>query len=302
MEEEIILVLPRGNALFEKVRLTYPDVNLLLTNLEAEGFTGIVKFELAKNNGVIYYIQGQAIRAMEMDESNVKVMPKARIIKKMKKQDVETSVYIFSPRLISVLALSFAFQPIYLDYEVKEKELKKVMDMLAKDNHTGILEVMSKDGTSYLLIDRGEIVTDSFASEYGQIIAGTNSVSKFLDFISREGATINAYGEKQEEIENQLAIIQDDLSKIKPLIVREEKGFAIFKSGDVFWIEEHLLQEWGYRNVKSINLEIETPDGAIHLVKGQSAKRMGGYISSTGSNLKKFGLKEQDMVNVKPIG
>lgn len=292
------MVLPKGNPLIEKVTLPFPDINIMMNNLEQQGFTGFIKLELYKMDSAIFYSQGTIVRAMEIDESNTKVQPIARILNRLKKKEVSTSTYILSPRIISVLALMFAFQPLYLDYEVKQKELKKVMGTLEADNYTGIIEVISRDGTLYLMIDQGELVTDHFAQEFGTIICGTDSVSKFLDFVSKEGAVINIFAEKQDEIDSKKALIEEELEKIKQLIVREEKGF--FKPGDTFWVDEYIVQEWGLRNVRSLNIELETPEGVVQIVKGSVQKKLGGYISATQNYLKKLKLKEGDLVSIKP--
>jgi len=292
------VVLPKGNPLIEKVQLPFPDVNVMINNLEQQGFTGFVKLELYKVDGIIFFVHGTMVRAIEMDESSNKVLPLARILNRLKKKEVNTSTFVLSPRVVGVMSMIFAFQPLYLDYEVRQKELKKVMTTLEADSYTGIIEVKSRDGVSYLLIDKGEIVTDSFAKEYGQIVCGTETVSTFLDFISKEGAVINIFAEKQDEIDNKKRLIEEELEKIKQLIVKEEGGF--FKPGDTFWVDEYIVQEWGIRNTRNLQLELETPEGVVHIVKGALKKKLGGYISATGGLLKKMKLKEGDLVSIKP--
>lgn len=293
------MILPRGNPLIEKKSLPFPDINVMVTNLQQQSFTGYVKLELPKGDGVIFCTHGAINRSIEMEESNNKVQPMARLLNKIKKKEVNISTYVLSTRIVGVLSLIFSFQPLYLDYEVKQKELKKVMTTLETDKYTGIIEVVTRDGTSYMLIDRGELVTDSFASEYGQIICGNEAVSRFLNFVSEDGAVINIYAEKQEEIDEKLKTIHEDLEKIKQLIAREEKGF--FKAGDTFWVDEFLVQDWKVESSKNLQIEVETPDGSIHIVKGAVGKKLGGYITATASYLKKLKLKEGDLVSVKPI-
>jgi hypothetical protein len=295
------MVLPKGNPLFERVNLPFPDINTLLNNLEQEGFTGYVKLDVARNSGVFFYSNGNILRSVEMEENNIKVNPRARILNRAKKKDISVSTYIFSPHIVEILSLNFAFQPLYLDYEVKQKELKKVMGALEADAYTGVIEFISKEGSIYILIDKGELVTDFFAQEYGQIIAGTETVSNFLNFVSNDGALLNIYAERNEEIENRKRSIEEELDKIKQLIVREDKGWSILKSSDIFWIDEYILQEWGIKTAKMVNLELETPDGIMHLVKAQSNKRLGGYISTQLANMKKYRLNEGDLVSVKPV-
>ncbi len=293
------MILPKGNTLFEKVTLSYPDINILLNNLAQQGFTGYVKLAYYKKDGIIFYSHGKDIRSIEMNESNIDVFKRSRVLSLARKSDVDTSVYILSPRISQVLSSIFAFQPLYLDYEVKEKELKKVMSTLQADAYTGIIEFVTRDGKSYILLDQGEIVVDSFAPEYGQIISGINAVSKFLDFVSSDGATINIFAEKQEEINSKIKLIEEEMEKIKELVLKVEKG--LFKANDVFWVDEYIIQEWGIRNPKSLKLELVTSDGVVHIVKGQAGRRLGGNISTVASNMKKLKLKEGDAVSVRPI-
>ncbi len=292
------MVLPRGNPLIEKVTLPFPDVNVMLNNLEQQGFTGIVTLELSRFEGDIFFDHGNIVRTLEVENGNTKVQPLARILNRAKKEDILASSYVLSAQLVSVLSLNFTFQPLYLDYEVKEKELKKVLSTLEVDSYTGIIEIITRDGTSYLLVDQGLLVTDFFSPEYGQIIAGTEYVSKFLDFVSTDGAIINIYAEKSEEIEEKRREIEEELEKIKQLIIKEEKG--LFKAPDAFWVDEYILQEWGIKNTRSFMLELETPDGVVLLVRGLPNKKLGGYISTVGKNIKKMKLKEGDLVSVKP--
>lgn len=292
------MILPKGNTLIERVNLPFPDVNVMLNNLEQQGFTGYVKLELNRFDGIIFFDHGTILRTLEMESGNIKVQPLARILNRAKKGDILTSSYVLSRQLVSVLALNFAFNPLYLDYEVKEKELKKVLSTLESDAYTGVIEVITRDGTSYILVSEGMLITDFFSPEYGQIIAGTEYVSKFLDFISNDGAVINIFAEKQEEIDEKKRTIEEELEKIKQLILREEKGF--FKAGDVFWLDEYILQEWGIKSAKSLQLELETPDGVVLLVKAQPSKKLGGYISTVGKNISSLKLKEGDLVSVKP--
>lgn len=293
------MVIPKGNKLIEKISLPFPDVNVMIQNLELQNFTGYVKMELPRFEGVIYFDRGTIIRTMEIENSNARIQPLPKILNKSKKEEIVTSSYVMSSQLIQVLSYCFAFQPLYLDYEVRQKELKKVMSTLETDVYTGIMEVVSRDGTSYLIVDKGELVMDYFAQEYGQVIAGAESVSRFLDFVSNDGAIINIFAEKQEEIDFKQRSIEEDLEKIKELIIKEEKGF--FKSPEAFWIDEYILQEWGIRNAKSIDLELETPDGVVAVIKAQPAKKQGTYISTQLKNIKKLNLNEGDMVSIKPI-
>ncbi|MFP4498146.1 MAG: hypothetical protein ACLFQV_08040 [Vulcanimicrobiota bacterium] len=294
------MVLPKGNPLIEDLKLNFPDINVMMNNLEQQSFTGYLKFDL--NTGiiiVIFYKHGVITRAVEIKDDAINVQPQSRLLNKLKGEEVNVSTYIVSPRIVDVVESNFAFQPLYLDYDVRERELKKVMTTLEESAYTGFIEFDSKEEKLYILIDRGEILTDFFASRFGDIVAGTGAVSDFLNQVSSEGAVINVYAEKQDEIEAKKHQKDEELEKIKQLLVKEEKGF--FKAGDIFWIDEYILQEWGLRNVKTFNLELEAPDGSLYIVKSQPSKRLGGYISTIANNMKKHNLQEGDLVSVRPV-
>ena len=293
------MILPKGNPLIELITLPFPDINIMLNNLEQQDFTGYVKLDLFKAQGAIFFSHGTMIQSMELDDASVKVHPLARILNKVKKREVPTSSYVLSAQIAGVLASLYTFQSLYLDYEVKKKELKKVLSTLEGDSYTGIIEVISSKGTFFLILDRGKLVTDHFAKEYGSIVCGVDTVQRHTERISNEGAKINVFAEKQSEIEIKKRIMEEEMEKIKQLIVRVEKGF--FSSGDVFKIDEYVTRESGIRAGSTFQMELETSEGVIFSVKAAPGKKLGGYIATPATVLKKLKLREGDLVSVKPV-
>jgi hypothetical protein len=294
------LILPKGNPLIEKINLPFTDINTMIQNLESQGYTGYVLLEIFKVEGVIFFSHGEVIRAIEVEEGKTKVLKSARLLNKVKSKEVPVSSYVLSPQIVSVLSTLFTFEPLYKDYEVKKKEFKKVLSALEADNITGILEVGTKEANHVLLIDHGKIVTDSFANEYGQILCGLDAVNSFLDIIFREGARINVFAEKADEIEFKKRTIQEELEKERQLIAKTMGG-AIFKSADTVKIEEYLVKEWGLKPAASFSVEAETADGKIYTLKCSGAKHLGNYMSIGGALMKKMNIKDGDMLNVRPI-
>ncbi|HXE71569.1 MAG TPA: hypothetical protein VNO81_02825 [Candidatus Nitrosotenuis sp.] len=291
---------PKGNPLIEEVPLPLSDINVMLTNLETDSFTGYVQLDLTGTDGMIFFSHGSMLRAVEVDHSSgsASVVLLPRMLGRVKGRDVSTSSYVLSSQIVGVLSGIFAFQPLYLDYEVKRKELKKVLTNLEEGEFSGIMKMATRDGTSFLLLDRGELVIDRFIRQYGQILCGTDAVSKLLDYVHKHGATINVYAEKAEEIENRRRATEEDLEKIKQLIAKIDQG--LFRAGDVVKVDEYIVREWGIDLKATFNVELETPDGSIYEYKCQAAKKLGGYAGLTQAMLKKMNLREGDLLSVRP--
>jgi len=281
------------------VTLPFPDINIMLTNLEQQGFTGYVKLELYKLDGILFFSHGAMVRSVEVDEAGVHPYPQSRVLNRVKRKEVPVSTYILSSQVVGVLSSLFAFQPLYLDYQVGKKELKKVLNNLEAENYTGILEVVCREGTVYILIDRGKLITDNFTKEYGQILCGSEAMSSFLDAVYKSGAVINVYAEKAQDIDSKRRALEEEMEKIKQLIVKVETG--LFKGADIAKVDEYITREWGIKPGVTFSVEVEAPDGTLYEVKCTSAKKVGGYINLPGSSMKKIKLKSGDLVSIRPL-
>lgn len=294
------MLIPRGNVLFEKQSLPYSDINVLYGNLEQQGFTGFVKLDNDGAEDYLFFSHGQFLRALEQDDAHMRVMTRPRILNKIK-GDVPTSVYILDSSMVNVLSLSFAFQPLYRNVEVRKKEFKKIRDQLESDEQTGILQMNSRgDGASYhLLVDRGRLVFSNFAPAYGQIMCGLEDVSRFIEHIGKSGAQLNVFAEKAPEIESKRRDIEERLERVKVLLAKTQTGF--FVKDDLVSVDEYIVREWGIRPSGAFPLELELPDGTIVNVKCQASKKLGGYVAIPAKLMKKIGLRDSDALSVQPI-
>lgn len=293
--------IPKGNPLIEETPLSFADISTMLTNLEQDAFTGYVRLDLTGSQGLVFFSHGTMLRALELDPAggNTQVHLLPRLLNRIKGQDVPTSTYVLSTQIAGVLSNAFAFQPLYRDYEVRRKELKKVLNNLEAGEYSGILKMATRDGAQYLLMDRGELVTDRFIREYGQILCGTSAVSRLLDQVHKNGAAINVYAEKFAEIEVRRRHAEEELDKIKQLIARQDSGF--FRAGDVVKVDEYIVREWGLDPKATFNIEVEAPDGSLYEYKCQSARKMGGYAGLAPAMIKRMGIKEGDLLTIRPL-
>ncbi|HEY4003298.1 MAG TPA: hypothetical protein VGO93_30800 [Candidatus Xenobia bacterium] len=293
--------IPRGNILFEHETLSQADVEVMVQNLEQQAFTGYVRTDTGpQNSGYIFYHHGTFVRAFEMPEGNCQVVQKQRILNRLRGYETPTSVYVMSAQMIGVLSAAFSFQRLFVNVEAKKKEIKRIRDGLEQEEQSGMMEFVSRDGTTYALVDRGKLVYDTFAREYGQVLCGLDELNRAFDQLGRDGGYLNVYGEKHMQIEQAKRVIDEELEKTRPLIARVESG--IFKgSDDVVKIDEFILKEWGIKGTGAFPVELETPTGEIRQARCQAAKKMQQFISISKNLLKQLNMQEGEVVNVRPV-
>ncbi len=288
--------------MLEDVPLTFDDISIMLTNLEADAFTGYVRMDLSGSDGYIYYSHGSMVRAIEIIRGGeMKVRPLPRLLNMVKQAgSAPTSSYVMSGKIVNVLSSSFAFKPLYMDYQVKRKELKKVLTNLEHDEFSGVLQFEGPDGRVSVLLDRGEPVHDQFAHHYGQVLCGRDAINGLFDYVHQNGSTIQVYAEKANEIDAKRRAVEEELEKIRQLIIKQETG--MFRAQDVVRVAEEIVREWGLDVKATFNVLIETPSGDIHKFKCQGAKKLGAYAGIHANLLKTVGVKDGDLVNVSPAG
>lgn len=288
--------------MLEDVPLTFDDISIMLTNLEADAFTGYVRMDLGGSDGYIYYSHGSMVRAIEIIRGGeMKVRPLPRLLNMVKQAgSAPTSSYVMSGKIVNVLSSSFAFKPLYMDYQVKRKELKKVLTNLEHDEFSGVLQFEGPDGRVSVLLDRGEPVHDQFAHHYGQVLCGRDAINGLFDYVHQNGSTIQVYAEKANEIDAKRRAVEEELEKIRQLIIKQESG--MFRAQDVVRVAEEIVREWGLDVKATFNVLIETPSGEIHKFKCQGAKKLGAYAGIHQNLLKTVGVKDGDLVNVSPAG
>ena len=156
-------------------------------------------------------------------------------------------------------------------------------------------------GTYYLAIDNGEVVRDRFCYNYGEILSGTEAVDRILNFeFDSEGATMSVYAERVEEIDIKRSAKEEELEKIKTLIVKSDGGFL--RAADVVKVDNYIVREWNIADVKStFSVEIETPDGSLYEYKCQAGSKFGDRAGLTPAMMKKMGLAEGDNISIRPL-
>lgn len=290
----------------EGVLLTGSDLRTMVDNLCADGFSGYVKFELSQGkHAYVFVANGDQVRAFEMVESrgDVKVAKPERLMNMAGSGGGKVSAwsYILSSRLASVLGQSFAFKPLYRDYQVKRKELKKVLDNMTHDNHSGFLQFDLADGRAVVVLDKGEPVHDQFISQYGEVLCGRDVITNLFDYVYAQGAVVHVFAEKQNELEARNRRANDDLDKMIQLSVKPVGG--MFASKDTVNIDLEYARGWGYNGKNVFQVAVEDVDGrllGVYKAKGVSKKNL--TIEIPQKIVTDLGLIESQEVTVYPYG
>lgn len=293
-----MMKIPKGNLFLKETELVFDDITIMLENLKANGFSGYVKFDLEQAISYLFYREGIVSCAVEKSSNKYKMLHESMLDYKLRNTESRVSSYILSSEMVDILSSVYTYNEVYINYQVRKKEFKKVLEMLEQNRYTGVMEVQQVVEPVYLLLNKGIVVTDHFLEEYGDILCGTDTVSNIFETVSTSGGTINTYAEKADEIEQKKRFNKEELEKIKKLVVGVESG--LLKGGNVAKIDEVILKEW-QRYGEVVQVEIQTISGIIEYVKVGMAKNKGMRILLPPGMLKKFKINRDEMVLVKPL-
>lgn len=291
-----------GNPLVDAVSLPVADVEIMLENLLADRFAGLVQLRLSSITGYFVLRDGSILRALEStSRGQLLARLPARIYGLMhQRSTVEVSVYVLPESMVSVYCSSFAFGTTMPDRRIERKELKRVLSDLEDKRQTGFLRVVGPDGFVFLVLDEGNIITERFASRYGDVVCGQAQVSSVLDHVHENGSRIFVRAESTDEIAKKTEAVNEDLGRIRQLTLK--KASALFRSAEEVKLSEEVFREWGIDPKSQFEVELETADGRMHKYKCRSgSSRLGNRVEVHSNMLKDMGVSESDLVNVRPI-
>ena len=294
-------LLPLGNPLVDRVSLPVADVEIMLENLLADNFTGLVQMKLSSITGFFLLRGGNILRALESTSRGLVARLPARIYGLMhQRSSVEVSTYVLSEAMVSIYCSSFAFTTTMPDRRIERKGLKRVLSELEDKKQTGFMRVVGPDGFVYLLVDEGTIVTERFAERYGEIVCGPAQVSAILDHVHENGSRVFVKAEEAAEISRKTELVNEDLGRIRQLELK--KASALFRSAEEVKLSEEVFREWGLDAKSQFEVELETADGRMFKYKCRSgSSRLGNRVEVHSNMLKDMGVSDGDLVNVRPI-
>lgn len=294
-------VIPCGAPLLNGQNLAVQDIEQMLENLLEDGFVGVVELQLASVTAYFVLRDGTIVRALEADKrGNIQPRLPARLYSLLhQKASAETSVYVMSEGICSILASSFAFSEFMPSKRIAPKELKGVLSNIESQGLTGFMIAYGEGEPSILLFEDGHILTERFAERYGDIVCGAGMVSTTLDQVHQNGSQLLIRGEKAEEISARIEASNADLARIRPMSLK--KASALFRSAEEVKLSEDVFREWGLDPKSQFEVELETADGRMFSYKCKSGStRLGTRVEVHSNMLKTMGVSEGEMVNVRP--
>lgn len=294
------MFIPKGNILIEEEPLPFAELEPMLGNLQADEFTGYVLIKTQESEAFIFMNGGQTSKAIDVNSASgtISVYYVERLLNRVRSKELLVSTYVLSSRMVKILSGFFAFQQQYIEYEVRRRDMNRVLESLESNKCSGIIKVATKKGVYYLLVSSGELLSDRFSRSYGEIVCGVDEIRVRLDDIDQMGAMISVYAEKDEEIENRRIQKDDELDKIKELYIKSESSF--FRGGDIVKVDEYVVREWGIDAKTTFNVEVETQDGDTYEYKCQAAKGRNNLACVTKAMMEHMHVAENEMVFVRP--
>lgn len=285
----------------DRISLPVADVEIMLENLLADNFAGLVQMKLSSITGFFLLRGGNILRALESTSRGLVARLPARIYGLMhQRSSVEVSTYVLSEAMVSIYCSSFAFTTTMPDRRIERKGLKRVLSELEDKKQTGFMRVVGPDGFAYLLVDEGTIVTERFAERYGEIVCGPAQVSAILDHVHENGSRVFVKAEEASEISRKTELVNEDLGRIRQLELK--KASALFRSAEEVKLSEEVFREWGLDAKSQFEVELETADGRMFKYKCRSgSSRLGNRVEVHSNMLKDMGVSDGDLVNVRPI-
>lgn len=302
-----MLSIPKGNALFEKEMLSVDDVSLLIENLKDEkkfsGYIYIASTVEPKFKGAMLFSQGMFKVAFNLSKKDtVALIKRSALINKIKQAgNVLVSVYIISEPIIDVLSNIHVFKELYSEKtNIKKNEFTVITDEFMDKHVQGIIKIYSRGKENMLVFNDGSIVYDSFADYYGPMLVNQKLAESFVDFINKNGGTIEMIGSEGSLIAEANLAATTALERTRELEVRISEGWGALE-GAAVRVDENIFREWGISNKnKDLPLQVES-SRAVAKLQVSCQQRLGQAILISKAAAQTFGVNNGDILSVLPM-
>ena len=191
------MIFPKGEIVHKNLSTSYTNLNGLLLSLKSEDFSGYVKIGFLDYEAVLFMDSGDIINAIEHSGDKKRFGQRAisSILSKAKEQDGMINVYQLSPEMVTVLASTLKREVLYKDLSTDFTSLQRLISKLGEARHTGYIEIALKSGrgTGVIFFQEGEPLETILTAEDGNLISGTNILTKIIEEAQGAGAVFNVY-------------------------------------------------------------------------------------------------------------
>lgn len=196
------MIFPKAQALYESLNTSFTNIGELLLNLQANSVTGYVQISFWEYEGILFLDNGSIINAIEETKGRRKTGQDAvsNVTAQAKTRDGSINVYGLSGEMVTMLSSVVESEVVHKDLSTDYTSLDKLITKLQDEGHTGYIEVVLKNerGSGIIFLQVGEPI-ESILSNGGEVVSGTEILSRIVQTASTLGATFNVYKATLEE-------------------------------------------------------------------------------------------------------
>lgn len=190
------MLLPAGQALYQQLDTAFTKLPELLRALKDARFYGYVEVEFAGYQGVLLCDGGDVVGATEEEQGRRRAGDGALagVLARAGGPGGEINVIQLPANLVYRLATLGASRPVYKDLSTGFTRVDKLLADLARQRHTGHVEIAFQNGGSGLvLFEEGEPVECLCGGAGEAPTTGRPAIKHILEEAERVGATISVY-------------------------------------------------------------------------------------------------------------
>ncbi len=196
------MIFPKVRVLYENLNTSFTNAGELLLNLKSNSVTGYMQVSFWEYEGILFLDNGNIINAIEETEGRRKTGQDAvsNVTARAKTRDGSINVYGLSGEMVTMLSGVVESEVVHKDLSTDYTSLDKLIVKLQDEGHTGYIEVILKNerGSGIIFLQAGETI-ESILSNGGEVVSGTEILSRIVQTASTLGATFNVYKATPEE-------------------------------------------------------------------------------------------------------
>jgi len=259
------MIFPKGKVIFENLKTSFTNFDELLSNLKDNKTSCYIAVTFWEYEGVLFISSGEIISALEEKDSYRKIGAEAvmNLLKKVKEKEGTISIYEIPPELVMLLAGSSDSIILYKDLASDFTDLKKLIEKLRAEKHTGYMEIVDKLGENVgvIFIQAGEPM-QSILTINKEVILHSGVHPRIYELVQTNGAIFNVFksgllinGNNGEEISRLLEFWSDVIACIEkrsnPTTFNSIFRKALIAKADAYPFLDPFMAEFNYANGKA---------------------------------------------------
>lgn len=190
------MLLPKGVPMYERLDTAFTNLRELLRSLKETKFYGYVEVQFPGYQGVLLCDAGDVVSASEEveDERRSGEGAIAGVLARAGARGGEITVSQLPADVVYHFAAMGTSQAVHKDLSTDFTRLDKLLADLARNRHTGNVEVLFRDGGMGLIfLDEGQPVQSLCGGPDEATVADKEAIRRILERAGQAGATISVF-------------------------------------------------------------------------------------------------------------